>query len=224
MATPIRDLSQSSPRSATDARFSYCFSDIDNLSGELGIPWEPSKDVPFAAVIPYIGFLWDIETKMVSIPDSKKEKYLAAIALWRSKKTHTLEEAQRLHGKLMHACHVVPKGRPYLTSLETFLGVFDDRPFLPRSPPKHIHTDLEWWDTLLRCPIIERPILGPLVVVDLAAYSDASSKTGIGIVIGDQWRAWHLLPGWECDGRGIGWAEALGFFFLAAAVLASSER
>ena len=142
MATPIRDLSQASPCSGPDAHFSYCMADIDSLSDELGIPWEQTKDVAFVSSIPYIGFLWDIEARMVSIPEGKKAKYLAAIAEWHSTKVHTLEEAQRLHGKLMHACYVVPAGRAYLTSLEAFLGIFHDRPFMPRSPPKHTGADL----------------------------------------------------------------------------------
>ena len=110
--------------------------DIDNLSDDLGIPWERTKDVKFAPSLPYIGFLWNIEAKTVSIPEAKKTKYLVAIADWHAADTHTLEEAQRLHRRLMHACYVVPAGRAYLTSLEAFLGVFHDCPFLPRSPPQ----------------------------------------------------------------------------------------
>ena len=163
-------------------------------------------------------------TRTVSIPEGKKAKYRAAISAWKSRRTHTLEEVQRLHGKLMHACHIVPRGRAYLTSLEAFLGIFHDRPHLPRSPPKHTSADLEWWETLFQLPSIERPIPGPLIVADIAAYSDASSKTGIGIVIGHRWRAWRLVPGWESEGRAIGWAEALSFYFLAATILASSHH
>jgi hypothetical protein len=224
MATPLRDLSQTSPRSSLDAQFNYCMADVDSLSNELGIPWEHTKDVPFASAFPFIGFFWNLESRTVSIPNDKKAKYLAAIATWRACRTHTLEEAQSLHGKLMHACYVAPMGKAYLTSLEAFLGVFHDRPFLPRSPPKHTSADLDWWVSLFQQRCIERPIPGPLVVTDHAAYSDASSATGVGIVIGHRWRAWRLLPGWEGEGRDIGWAEALGFYFLAATLFASSNH
>jgi len=39
-STPIRDLSNRTPRSFEDARYTYTFADIDNISDELGIPWE----------------------------------------------------------------------------------------------------------------------------------------------------------------------------------------
>ena len=56
-------------------------------------------------------------------------------------------------------------------------------------------------------------------ILDLAAYSDASSEVGIGIIIGQHWRAWRLLPGWKSNGRDIGWAEAVGLLLLATAIL-----
>jgi hypothetical protein len=197
--------------------------DIDSLSDELGIPWEHAKDVAFTPSIPYIGFQWDIENKTVYIPEDKKAKYLMAIRSWEAHRTHTLEDVQRLHGKLMHACYIVPMGRAYLTSLQTFLGIFHNRPFLPRSPPKRTSEDLEWWRALFCRPKIERSIPGPAIVHDLSAFSDASSETGVGIIIGERWRAWRLLPGWKDEGRDIGWAEALGFFFLAQTLLSSSD-
>ena len=54
------DFSQKLPRSPQDSLFSYCDADIDLLSGTLGIPWEPSKTIPFSSQFPYLGFLWDI--------------------------------------------------------------------------------------------------------------------------------------------------------------------
>ena len=45
----------------------------------------------------------------------------------------------------------------------------------------------------------------------------------MGIVIGEHWRAWRLLPGWNSGGRDIGWAEALGFYLLAATIFASGN-
>jgi hypothetical protein len=58
----------------------------------------------------------------------------------------------------------------------------------------------------------------PIPVVDLKAYSDASSEIGIGIIIGEQWRAWRLLPGWKDRGRDIGWAESVGFLLLISSL------
>jgi hypothetical protein len=107
---PILDLSAASPRSPEDAHFTYCFEDIDWLSKILGIPWELVKDILFASHAPFIGFHWDIEACSVSIPQKKKEKYLAAIREWETWPQHTLQEVQELYGKLLHASLVLPAG------------------------------------------------------------------------------------------------------------------
>jgi hypothetical protein len=50
-----------------------------------------------------------------------------------------------------------------------------------------------------------------------------SSSVGIGIIIGDKWRAWRLIPGWQTEGNGkqdIAWAEAIGFELLVYTIAA----
>lgn len=221
MAFPLRDLSSSSPRTTEDMLFTYSFTDINDLSSRLGIPWQEEKDHPFSSEFPFTGFSWNLETKVVAIPPLKAAKYLRAIEDWRRTRTHTLEDVQKLYGKLLHASLVVPAGRAYLTNLEAMLGIFHNNPFLPRTPPSGTPADLQWWAHTLAQPVIRRPIPGPCEVLDVHAFSDASSGIGIGIVIGARWRAWKLLPGWQRDGRDIGWAEAIGFEFLVRCLLRS---
>lgn len=198
--------------------------DIDRISEELGIPWEKTKDIPFGSVFPFIGFSWDLEHSTVSIPQAKKEKYLLAITQWEARHTHTLSEVQQLYGKLLHACSVVPSGRAYLTTLERFMANFSDSPFMPRTPPRGTPSDLHWWKITLKQPTLARPIPGPSFIDNQAAYSDASSEVGIGVTIGNRWRAWRLLPGWKKDGRDIGWAEAVGMLFLATLLATEYKR
>ncbi|KAF7325196.1 Reverse transcriptase/ribonuclease H [Mycena kentingensis (nom. inval.)] len=213
-AWPLRDLSDKSERSSDDAQYTYNFADVDSISTPLGMPWKASKDIPFSSSAPFTGLIWDLEKRTVALPDSKKAKYLATIDEWERKRAHNLQEVQSLYGKLLHACLVIPEGRAYITGLETTLGLFHDRPFLPRSSPKALRHDLEWWRERLGSSVISRPIPGPCAVVDPQAFSDASSGVGIGIVVGRGWRAWRFREGWQRDGRKIGWAEAVGFEFL----------
>ena len=111
--------------------------DIDALSDKLGIPWETKKDIPFSTVALFIGFSWDLANHTVSLPESKKVKYLQAILEWESKPKHILDDAQKLYRKLLHACHILPARRVYLTNLEAFMGVcHHDSPFHPCSPPR----------------------------------------------------------------------------------------
>ena len=211
-------------RSEEDSRYTYCMADIDALSDELGIPWEKSKDIPFSTTVPFIGFLWDLDARTVSISDSRKEKYLQAILDWETKPKHALDEVQKLYGKLLHACHVLPSGRAYLTSLESFMAQFHNRPFCPHSPPCRTASDLQWWKSRLVQPTLARSIPGPTPIIDANTYSDASSETGIGITVGDRWRAWRLLPGWKADGRDIGWVEAIGFLLLTLTLSPTAPR
>ena len=68
------------------------------------------KDRPFASSTTYISFDWDIETYQVSLAATKKNKYLEATELWLRQPTHTLEDMEKLYGKLLHMCLVIPMG------------------------------------------------------------------------------------------------------------------
>ena len=219
MGFPVRDLSLASARSPEEALFSCCLADVDRVSLELGIPWQVEKDRPFAAEFTFTGLTWNLDTQRVSLPPAKASKYRDAITNWRHKRAHTLAEVQKLYGKLLHASLVLPEGRAYLTSLESMLGIFHDNPFMPRTPPRLTPGDLDWWFEVLSSPL-SRPIPGPSPVSVVDAFSDASSGTGIAVVIGPQWRAWILRPGWNSDGRDIQWAEAVGFELLTLSLLA----
>lgn len=202
--------------------FPYGFEEIDEVTAPLGIPWETSKDTPFSSTVVFAGLLWDLNEKRVSLPDSKKEKYRRAIFEWKQRPTHTLEDARKPYGKLLYSCHVIPRGRAYLTNLEKMMGTFLECPFVPRHPPAHLTEDLVWWQEALSQLTLSREIPGGRQITDVGGYSDASSTIGIGIVLGNRWRAWRLLPGWNTEGRDIGWAEAIGTELLVRAILQHS--
>ena len=218
MSTPLHDLS-SRRQTTTDSGLAFSIEDVDEVSAKLGIPWERSKDVPFGKVVPFIGFDWDLEAKRVGLQEKKKDKYVRAIVEWRRRKTHTLEDVERLYRKLLHTCLIVPEGRAYLTKLEKMIGIFHDSPFKPRRPSHQTDTDLLWWLRTLSKPTLSREIPGAQEVIDVQAFSDASSSVGVGIVIRDRWRAWTLRPGWKAEGRDIAWAEAVGMELLIRVIV-----
>jgi hypothetical protein len=152
---PIHDLANRSPRSPHNALFTYALQDIDDISTQLGIPWELEKDSPFATTFTFIGLMWNLDTRTVSLPDTKKRKYLGAIQAWKVSPTHTLNEAEKLHRKLLHTTLVAIHGRPYLNNLKACLGIFHDSPFKPRTPPRLLATDLDWWTLLLTKPNVK---------------------------------------------------------------------
>lgn len=216
LTSPLRHLHDRHDNANT---YPYGFQEINEITDPLGVPWESSKDVPFATVVPFIGFTWDLTQKRVSLPETKKTKYLRAICEWKSQRTHSLDETRKLYGKLLYACLIKPAGRAYLTNLEKMMGTFQDRPFVPRHPPSQTNEDLSWWTKTLSSPSLSREIPGGRHVTNVSGYSDASSTIGIGIVLGNKWRAWRLLPNWKSGGRDIGWAEAVGMELLTRATL-----
>ena len=82
----------------------------------------------------FMGFIWDLLRWLVSLAPAKREKYLAAIKVFRSQPTHTLRDLQSLYGKLHYTTMVVPTGRPYLLQLERAMAAAADRPYVPRRP------------------------------------------------------------------------------------------
>ena len=96
-ACPITDISQLPNRSPHDSLFTYCDVDIDAISEQLGIPWEPSKTMPFSSIVPYLGFEWNLSELTVAITEDKKTKYRTAIRDWLPNLTHNLEETQKLY-------------------------------------------------------------------------------------------------------------------------------
>src|SRR5271156_4347752 len=93
-AHPILDFFHLPDRSLFDSPFTYCDADVDDISGQLSIPWEPSKTIPFSYVVPYLGFEWNLSDRTVAIPERKKTKYKAAIEDWLPCPTHSLDKAQ----------------------------------------------------------------------------------------------------------------------------------
>jgi hypothetical protein len=110
MLYPMRDHSQDSPCLEEEQVYNYTFDDIKTITDQLGIPWECSKDIPFDTLILFIGLVWDLDKRTVSLADKKNVKYLAAILEWDSTCLHDLKQVQKLYGKLLHTCLVMPHG------------------------------------------------------------------------------------------------------------------
>jgi hypothetical protein len=59
--------------------FAFGLIDIFEKSLPLGIPWHPKKCIDFAYIFTYLGFLWDLVSRSVSLPEAKRLKYLAKV-------------------------------------------------------------------------------------------------------------------------------------------------
>ena len=189
--------------------FSYSAKLVWDIADELGWPWAPAKFVDFATSFNYIGFWWDLDAKVVELPEEKKKKYLERISTWTYRSAHTLKEAETVIGTLNHVCLVVPEGRSRLVSLYKFRGGFKSS---HASEVRHklsasTADDISWWKTRFQDKFLGIKILRPPEPLPNEVYVDASTSWGIGLVIDGRWLAWQLKEGWKSEGREIGWAE-----------------
>jgi hypothetical protein len=189
--------------------FSYSLSDIYTLAGRLGWPWKESKTKPFAREFKYLGFIWDLAARTVQIPEQKKLRYLEKLNPWRKGRKFSKKDIESVLGTLVHCSLAVPEGRSHLPSLSRFTTSFNfsSSPFVRRTPNASVLTDIDWWRTQLTLDFCGSTLSRPPPVSPVDFWVDASSSWGIGIIVDGEWDAWRFSPGWDTDGRNIGWAE-----------------
>ncbi|KIO08716.1 hypothetical protein M404DRAFT_57315, partial [Pisolithus tinctorius Marx 270] len=105
---PLKAFEATSDHTSHNNAHAYSFEHIDAIANQLGIPWELSKDTPFSNSPTFMGFSWNLDNKTVGLTASKRQKYTTSIDEWLKKKTHNLEEVQKLHGRLSHAALTSP--------------------------------------------------------------------------------------------------------------------
>jgi hypothetical protein len=205
--------------------YSYDESLIWRIGEDLGWPWstKPGKCIPFASSFRYLGFDWDLVTKSVALPDSKREKFLSKLAPWVAGAKVAAKECLGVIGSLNHCSVVIFSSRTRLPSLYRFSSRFKKlSPFVKLPIPHNVLEDISWWREVLSNPAAcILPIHCHPPRSDLNIFIDASTSWGIGVVIEDQWLAWRLADGWQEDGREIGWAEMVALQLLVLTLIAS---
>lgn len=210
----VDDLSNVREPTGIDANGAWIYShgvqDIFDVTAPLGVPWKAAKCFDYAFSVIYLGFLWDLPARTVSLPEEKRVRYLAKVeallAVIDAGKQVTYSDAMSVNGTLSHIAFVYPQGRAYLTSLSAFTAKFPSRLAL-RWPPHSLVSDLRWWLDTLRAPGVYRSLTPRGELRDLGISVDASTSWGVGVVIGGKVDAWKLRSGWKSERRDIGWAE-----------------
>jgi len=135
---PCRDLSHQSPRSAEEARFTYNFDDIDQISDQLGIPGTVLRINHSSLPQPTLG---SNGTCPRFECHSVHQRRISTSALSQNGR-HSLrmfsKTLRSFTGKLLHACLVIPSGRAFLTGMETMLTT-STTVLLPNRPQRHCH-------------------------------------------------------------------------------------
>jgi hypothetical protein len=191
--------------------WTYTFDEslIFSIAKELGWPWSIKKHLPFAHSFPYIGFIWDLDNKTVEIPVAKCLKFIARLEPWVTGNSVSKHECDRIIGSLNHCTNVLKDGRSHLPSFYKFSSSFSTAAsaFTRHRIPRDIVDDVLWWRRQLSIvPCLTR-IICPPPPLPSQVFVDASTSWGIGFILDGKWLAWKLLPGWQSEGRDIGWAE-----------------
>ena len=193
---------------------------IFDTAGSLGIPWKLSKYADFASSFTYLGFSWCFASRTVSLLDNKRSKFLDRLTPWLLKRPQTISSAQKLLGSLNHCCYVLPLGRSRLHHLRKFVAGFSasTSPFLTHKIPAVLHSELQWWHSILQSPPPPLSIVAPPKPLDVPVFVDASTSFGVAILIRDRWNAWRLTT--DVLPRGfIGVLEMLAVEFAVSALI-----
>lgn len=185
----------------------------------LGAPWHEIKTGKyFEFSMVFIGFLWDLANRRVSLPETKRLKFLTRVSVLIDRILDsdplTLLDLQIIHGSLVHICFVYPDGSSHLPTLSNFMATFKANSFITRHASRSVKKTLLWWKNRLSDPGSFRQLKPPGPLIDLGIYVDASTSWGIGIIIQGRWHAFELVPDWKIPGHDICWLEAIALELL----------
>jgi hypothetical protein len=197
--------------------FPYDRAQALNVIASLNFPWHPDKGQDFSSSFTYLGFLWDIAQKTVTLHDDKRKKFLDRVDLFIatfSGHRCQIRDVMKIHGSLCHIAYIYPDGRNRLPSLSNFICSFEGNDYTCRFPPKSLISDLQWWQTTLSRGRTLRHLHPRGDLINLNLFVDASSSWGIGIIFGKKWDAWRTTPRWKGPCRDIGWLEGVALELL----------
>lgn len=195
--------------------YGYTVADIVRITAPLRFPWAEAKWQMHAFENTFLGFTWDVWHRRVSIPDSKRIKYVGRVHALLSATEAVgvgLKALEQCHGSLMHITFVMRDGLSRLPALQRFINGFKLSYHVRHRLTPAARSDLKWWQSALGSPGAFRTLVDRGEPVERGISVDASKTFGIGIRTGNQYKAWKwkrgaLGPG--ARGRDIGGAEAI---------------
>ncbi|KAE8220475.1 hypothetical protein CF319_g6006 [Tilletia indica] len=190
----------------------------------LGFPWHKTKRSEFDKVVRYLGFNFDLHAYTVWLPDEKAKAFLERVRPFTTRGPCSLKATQEVIGSLQHVSMMARDMAPFLADFIGSLRAYDsNNPFEKLYISDKVRDEAKKWVATLSGNF-RRSFAPPGPTFNVPIYVDASTEWGIGIVVGDAWAAWKLLPGWEADSRGILWAEAVALELGVLAALSIGAK
>ena len=165
--------------------------DVVRRADQLGVKTNKEKFSPFAEEQKYLGFVWNGQHKTVRLPKDKLEKRIKQIQEFLGQGAKfSYGEVEILAGRLNHVAYALPQLRCYICSLYKWMIEWQDR--RSRRPvPADVNEDLHEWLTSLKDFEATRLIANP-DPTKVGWVGDASTKFGIGVLIGRKWAQFRL--------------------------------
>ena len=127
--------------SASDAQKS--FDDFHALSDQLGLKLAPEKTTPPSTTLEWLGFLFDSNELVISIPQEKMDDLLNEAQLWLHKEYATKQQIQSLAGKLNHISLCVRPARRFMSRILQALRDIGDAPRIKVT--QDVKLDIRWF-------------------------------------------------------------------------------
>jgi hypothetical protein len=96
--------------------FAYDRTSALEIIQDLNIPWHPEKGQDFDSTFSYIGFLWNIDSRTVSLSEEKRLKFLDRVRTFISSfdaNRCVVKDVMKIHGSLCHIAYVYPQGHTF---------------------------------------------------------------------------------------------------------------
>ncbi len=159
----------------------------------INVPWHSTDkkgDPFFISIFVFIGLLWDLPLKRVSLPLEKREKYIHRIREFLHGGLVSQTAAESVHGTLCYVTFVYVEGRSHLPAISNFMSSFRGNEVTTgKSVSDPARRECEWWLQTLEQPGRYCRLYPRGELQDLGIFCDASTSWGIGIWIRGHWAA-----------------------------------
>ena len=184
--------------------------DIVKASELLGVKTNSTKYSEFSKLQSFIGFQWNVVNRTVGMSSEKLLKRREELDAFWTKLSWKKNELERINGKLNHMTLILPQLKPYLTANFRWLASWV-KP-TSRKAPEDVLQDMAFWRKTLT-NLAPTRLIPDQIEWNLGWVGDASSKYGIGVIIGQRWAQFRWREGWQHPlsgpNRSIAWAETV---------------
>lgn len=150
------------------------------VCADLGVPVSKAKTFLPAQVVEILGFIIDTVHMSISVDPLRIQEILDEMSHIEGRKAVKKKELERLAGKMVFVCSVVPGGRTFMREILDTLNRLRSR-----SHWAHLtagfRADLQWWKRFAQAWNGVEPIPPPVTIPWRWLTSDASGDHGIGV-------------------------------------------